>query len=284
MMTLNGLEVAGRKLTEYLASGCRQSYGFGSLTPAVYDTAWVSMILKTVDGKPEWLFPECFKFILDKQLPNGGWQSFCFDDGDILNTLAALLSLKKHLSWSYTTEPELVYDLEFRTRKAVVYLQGKLEKWDVTAGIHVGFEVLAPALFSLLKVEGVVFSFQGWNHLMALNQKKLVNFDPQSLYGETKTTLLHSLEAFVGRIDFDRVEHHLVSGSMMASPSSTAAYIMYSSKWNDDAETYLRTTLLHGDGKGSGGVPSAFPTSIFETTWVYLHLLDSKWHDELTTS
>ncbi|OTB18376.1 hypothetical protein K445DRAFT_309112 [Daldinia sp. EC12] len=55
---------------------------------------------------------------------------------------------------------------------------------------------------------------------------------------------------------------------MMASPASTAAYLMNSSSWDDEAETYLRTVLHRPNNLDRGSVPCAWPTSIFEVSWV----------------
>lgn len=266
-MTSSELEREARALAQHLAQGCTQKYGLGSMTPAIYDTAWVSMISKTVDGNPRWLFPECFQFLLDTQLLDGDWESYASNDDGILNTMAALLALKRHGSAPYSTD-ELPFDFESRMSDAVTCLQSKLQQWDVEASVHVGFEVVIPALLLLLEEENVLFDFPGRQSLMRLNRKKLEKFDPRIMYGSTETTLLHSLEAFIGKIDFDRVGHHTRFGSMMASPSSTAAYLMNSSSWDDEAETYIGTTVMYGEGKGTGGVPSAFPSTNFELTWV----------------
>lgn len=90
------------------------------------------------------------------------------------------------------------------------------------------------------------------------------------IHEENQTTLLHSFEAMVGILDFDTVKHHrLRNGSMMNSPSLTAAYLMNASTWDDEAENYLRSVMDHsGANKCKGGVPSAFPTPIFELAWV----------------
>ncbi len=103
---------------------------------------------------------------------------------------------------------------------------------------------------------------------MDLNAKKMSHIDLSVLYGNAKTTMLHSLEAFCGKINFDQVSHHKVFGSMMASPSSTAAYLTYRSTWDDESEAYLRHVISAGEGKENGGVPSAFPSTLFEITWV----------------
>ncbi|MCJ1405109.1 hypothetical protein MMC11_008335 [Xylographa trunciseda] len=180
--------------------------------------------------------------------------------------MAAVLALKRH-----SAEPldcPIPKDLDFRISKAVSFLQAHLEKWDVESSDHVGFEILVPNLLQMLEDGGFRFTVPGLPKLLSMRDKKLSKFDPQILYGQTKLTLLHSLEAFIGIIDFDRVGHHLQSGSMMASPASTAAYLMYSSSWNEEAEHYLSTVIAHSSGKAGGGVPSAFPTPIFELTWV----------------
>lgn len=56
----------------------------------------------------------------------------------------------------------------------------------------------------------------------------------------------------------------------MASPSATAVYLIESSTWDDEAEAYLRTVFEHGAGQGDGGFPSAFPSEMFELSWVRL--------------
>lgn len=94
------------------------------------------------------------------------------------------------------------------------------------------------------------------------------------LYEMAPVALLHSLEAFHGWTaeDFDvrKVKHHMVRGSMMASPAATASYLIKTPEWDDEAEAYLRLVIECGDGKGIGGVPSAWPSTNFEILWVSL--------------
>lgn len=254
-------------LLKSLAQGCTEPTGYGTMSPAVYDTAWVAMIEKTVDGNKQFLFPECFQFLLESQLPSGAWETYASEVDGILNTSAALLALKKHAK---VLAGQLA-DLESRCAKAEESLLNLLRSWDIDACDHVGFEVLVPALLKQLEQEGASFNFPARKTLMALNAKKLAKFDPQYLYQKHQTTLLHSLEAFTGSIDFDKVAHHKVGGSMLASPSSTAAYLMNTSVWDDESEAYLRTVLNHGAGE-LRSLPCAFPTTIFEVTWVSEYL------------
>ena len=256
-----------RLLLQNVLYGCQNST-HTSLTVAVYDSAWVSMVSKSIHGDLCWLFPESFQFILEKQQSNGGWESSDSNEDAILDTLAALLAMKRHSSPLITARQESGYDLLGRISRAVAYLHDKLQRWGVRASGNIGFEILIPAHLMILEQEGIVFEFPQKPILMALKEEKLAKFDPSQIYGSQKTTLLHSLEAFVGIINFDNVRHHLIYGSQFNSPSSTAAYLMNCTEWDAEAETYLRKVVADGGGHGRGGVPGVYPTNIFEVTWV----------------
>ncbi|KXX73544.1 Copalyl diphosphate synthase [Madurella mycetomatis] len=270
-MTLHGQAQA---LLAGLASQC--SKGFGSMSASVYDTAWLSMVHKT----GEWLFPECFDFILEQQLPSGAWEPYATPLDGILNTAAALLTLKKHLK---KLDPEQHDDHRqrdwlLRSHGAEAALKAMLHDWDVDSTDQVGFEILVVSLLTLLQKEGgVSIDFPGLDALRAVRDAKLAKLPPSTLY-QMPSTLYHALEAFIGHIDFDRVRPWRdADGSMMASPASTAAYLMNSSTWDDEAEAYLRRVL---DRQTFGGadrrsVPCAWPTTIFETSWVVTTLVSA---------
>ena len=245
-----------------------------SFSSSVYDTAWLAMVCKS-DSDTIWLFPQCFNYLLETQTQDGGWPAYASEMDGILNTMAATIALQMHGKRPDLNGAPFPNDIASRVFKAEKYLRERLQAWDVSSTIHVGFEILVPTLLELLEKDSKKFEFPGRQTLLTLNQSKLSRYRPEALYDERKTTLIHSLEAFVGKIDFDRVAHHLDErGSMMASPSATAAYLVYCSKWDESAENYLRNVVALGSGKGSGGVPSAFPTSIFEITWVCISNLN----------
>lgn len=243
-------------------------YGAGSMSCAIYDTAWVSLVTKSDAGGKRWLFPESFRVLLEKQNADGSWDSAASEIDGILNTAAGLLSLKRH-----ATEPLQIAiseeDLQPRIARATTSLKGQLDAWDVSLTLHVGYEIILPSLLKLIKEEGVELGqWRGEDELMAVNAAKLSRFKPEFLYHKKQTTALHSLESFVGIIDFDKVTHHKVRGAIMSSPSATAAYLMNLSTWDDEAERYLRDVVARGPGNGRGGVPSAFPSTNFEYSWV----------------
>ncbi|KAK2595832.1 hypothetical protein N8I77_013625 [Diaporthe amygdali] len=262
-------------LIRQAAEGYSPKYGYGSMSCAAYDTAWVSLVAKSFNGTKKWLFPQSFKFLLENQENDGSWGRQTSPVDRILNTAAPLLSLRRH-----AREPLQLHDvcedrdLDDRIHRATLSLQRQLSDWDIASTAHVGFEIIVPALLNLLAAEGLCFSFKAQDELMKVNAAKLKRFDPEVLlYGKHKTTLLHSLEAFVGIIDFDKVVHHKVGGSFMASPSATAAYLMNASCWDDEAEDYIKNVIVNGSGRGHGAVPSAYPSSNFEYSWLLSTLL-----------
>ncbi|KAH7304690.1 aphidicolan-16beta-ol synthase [Stachybotrys elegans] len=245
-------------------------YGYGTMSCAIYDTAWVSMVTKPIDGQQQWLFPECFRYVLDHQLPDGSWgvNRKAQIDG-ILNTSAGLLALARHRSAPASerqTQP-MDCDLEDRIIRARSSLQAQLMEWDVSKTDHVGFEMIVPAMLQYLDREGFTFDFPSKAPLMGVYSAKMARFKPEFLYSPVRITAVHSLESFIGTIDFDRVAHHKVNGSMLGSPSSTAAYLMHVSQWDDEAEAYLAHVVKTAAGHGSGGVPSAYPSTYFEYSW-----------------
>ncbi|KAI0814216.1 hypothetical protein GGR55DRAFT_701902 [Xylaria sp. FL0064] len=256
-----------------LSAKLEKKISIGSFSSVVYDTAWLARVF-TRTSNPVWLFPQCFEYLLKTQNELGGWPSAGSETNDILNTMAAIIAFKDHEVRSEITPSLPAVDLSARLEKAERYLRKILGKWDISSTVHVGFEILVPSMIEVLEDASVPLNFAGRENLMSLYRQKMSSLQLDILYTNHKTTLLHSLEAFVGKLDFDRVAHHIDEhGSMMASPAATAAYLMHSSHWDKAAEQYLHHVVTHGSGKGNGGVPSAFPTSIFEVTWIVSSLL-----------
>jgi hypothetical protein len=265
------MEAKAKAIVQTLVDGLNSPYqGSSSMTPSIYDTAWVSMVSKMEGQSRRWLFPQCFESILAAQDTGGGFGALGAEVDTILNTAAALLAMCKHNNTLMLDDDTSDCHLSARIARATAFLQLKLEEWDVKSTIHVGFEVLVPSLLSMLGDEGLQFDFPGLQTLMFMAGNKMSRFSPTVLYSNQRTTFIHSMEALVGRLDFDKVSHHIQNGAMMASPASTAAYLIHGTTWNDEAEAYLGFVVAHGNGK----VASAFPISIFEITWVSkLHLL-----------
>ena len=273
-------------------------YGFGAMTCCVYDTAWVANVTKTVAGLPQYLFPSAFLFVLDAQLLDGSWNAHYHPDhatesvsalanapsnlsDSILSTMAALYTLNIHAISPLQIRPARIPapSLPVRIDRAVASLESMLRMWRVDTCNAVGFEILTPALLDLLTAQGYDFNFPDRAALLKIRAAKMERVQPAMLYQVAPVALLHSLEAFHGwtpeELDVSKLKHHMVRGSMMASPAATASYLMGSQTWDDEAEAYLRLAIECGDGKGSGGVPSAWPSTYFEILWV-------KWNDNIS--
>jgi hypothetical protein len=159
-----------------------EEHEVGTITSSIYDTAWVSMISKSINGKTEWIFPETFQYILDTQSSVGGWQvDFPLIDA-IVNTLACLLSLKRHQStihlWNESED-----SITHRVDNAITFLNNKLDEWDVITSERVAFELIIPTLFELLEMEfGIAFAFRDRNTLLTINRKKMAMIDYSMIY------------------------------------------------------------------------------------------------------
>lgn len=250
-------------------------YGTGSMTCSIYDTAWVSMIAKPANGQKRWLFPSSFQYLLDHQQHDGGWKTNSSDIDGILNSLASLLAFCRHIANPYQLEAGLA-DLRYRKTRAIYFLEISFSYWDVeSTATHPGFQPLVAKLLYLLQQEGIQFSFPGKELFLQIKENKRQDYSEAALYGSVRTAATCSLEGRVGDIDFDRIAQHKICGSMMASPASTAAYLMNCSTWDDEAEAYLSHIVSVGDRKSTGGVPTKFPTTVFEVTGLVAILLEN---------
>ncbi|KAL4746351.1 hypothetical protein BDW72DRAFT_210495 [Aspergillus terricola var. indicus] len=263
-----------RTLFESFAKSYHATYGLGTMSGNIYDTAWVSMVRKpTEEGKYTWAFPAAFQALLQQQHPCGSWGGTNSNLDSIASTLTALLALQKHAGDLSAAEPQS--ELSSRILKAKGWLDTALVGLDdllTNCTLTVGLELRLPALLDLLEAEGHTFDFDR-TFLTNLESKKLSKVNLNTIFSGRQSSLLHSLEAMVGKVDFRALGHHKVLGSMLASPSATAAYLMYNPVWDDEAEEYIQHAISNGAGQGSGLVAAGYPTTVFEWAWVTTNLL-----------
>lgn len=254
-------------LISYCGEAVANTHTFGNLTSSIYDTAWVAILRKPNSPTRELLFPECYQYILNQQHSGSGWEKSPESEIDgIMCTLGGLFALTKNSD----IEQDGITPNEIATRieNGSTFLSAKLHTWDVASCDHVGFEIIIPCMLEHLKEKGLVFTFPGQTLLTELNQLKLAKIHPAVWSGKVQTTITHSLEAFLGKADFSGLRDQRVCGGMGSSPSSTAAYLMSTSPWDDEAEQYIRTVLSSRHSGEIGGVPGMYPTTGFEVLWV----------------
>ncbi|KAF2115525.1 hypothetical protein BDV96DRAFT_575636 [Lophiotrema nucula] len=243
---------------------------FSSFSPSLYDTAWLSLVPTEKDPHAR-LFPQCLEIVLRAQQTDGTWPSYASPTDGILVSLAALLSIATHSARSLLSSEEHRAFTQC-IQRGTSGLQKLLHSWDVENAVHVGFELLVTALLRLLEDLAIQFEFPGRAKLMQLYQKKISKTFPELVYGSKGTTLLHSIEAFVDIIEFQRISHHCSEElGIFGSPAATAAYLIHSPKWDPRAESYLRRTVASYGG--TENVPSAFPTPLFEVSWTISSML-----------
>jgi hypothetical protein len=280
--TPQGLTERAKKLVHRIATAVDTDHGFSSMAHSIYDTAWVSMIVKKDGQGSRWLFPECFGFLLKEQNNSGEWSSFKSTDpartpsadilvpDTIIHTLAGLLALCIHARVRDCTNGTLPYNMSCRISRAKRWLNAALQQWKVSETTHFGFQLLIPVLLQRLKdEEDISFTFPGEEELWSM-YNTAANMDIEWLYTEKCKVPLLCYEGLLGKLDFARIGHQVSSEGLGALPASTAAYLMYAPTWSNMCEEYLRNVINNGSGRGTGGVASIFPLTTFESSWVGL--------------
>ena len=107
------------------------------MSATVYDTAWISMVAKKTNGVTDWLFPSSFDSLLRAQLPDGSWSAYSSQVDGILNTMAAVLALERHLHFKHIETQASTVDIQERIAIGRISLERQLKEWDVEATQHV---------------------------------------------------------------------------------------------------------------------------------------------------
>lgn len=238
-------------------------YGLGTMSPSVYDTAWVSMVSKSVNDQIEWVFPDSFRFICKSQSKDGSWQSNFSLTDTIATTLTCLLALKRHQSAKYIFE-DCKGNITRQADRAITFLEINLDDLCLESSHFAFFELIIPTLLELLENEhGIKFNYHHRDSLLAHYKQKLAEIDYSNLY-KSHVRCHYSLEGLIGKVDFDRLTNLKYQGNFMASPAATAVYIMQASIWDNEAEEYLRHVIKQCQKYGNGAVCSVWPNTIFE--------------------
>ncbi|KAF7590873.1 hypothetical protein BBP40_002287 [Aspergillus hancockii] len=275
-----------RDLVHRISKEITFEYGLSSMAPSIYDTAWLALVPDKTAEQHRWLFPESFAYLLEHQNPDGGWdpleqstRAVKYSDSlwvpdCIIHSLAALLALCRHFRLAACEESGLPEDALARIFRAKRFLDKKLSAWTLEGTTHFGFELLIPVLLQLLSEEGVSFDLPVKEELL-VRYEKASSIDLSWLYNGPCQVPLLSLEAFIGKLDFSKLEHLISDGGIIASPASTAAYLIYAPKWSDKCEAFLRHVVANGQGQGNGAVLTALLENGFTAANLGVDQVDS---------
>jgi halimadienyl-diphosphate synthase len=229
--------------------------GRGILNGAAYDTAWAARI---TDQHGNSVFPECVRWLLENQSPDGSWGSQVLNYHDrVISTLSAIMALKEIDGKRYA----------MHIQRGESYIWENMKNLNLDDYRLIGSELLFPSLMQQAETMGLDLPYH-----MKVYQKeylaKLSKID-ESMWYSPLITLSHSLESLGDEVDVERLPCVLLpNGSVTNSPAATAFYLKH--KKDARALMYLKEILsLTGDGS----LTTIYPTEVFEYGWSTYNLM-----------
>ncbi len=227
----------------------------GITSGVAYDTAWTARVM---DQSGNSLFPECVKWILENQKPDGSWGSQVLNYHDrIISTLSAVIALRELNGRRY----------ESYIQKGESYLWENIKNLKEDSYRLIGSELLLPSLMRQAESMGLDLPY----HLKVYQEEynKKLERVRESLWYSSFTPLSFSLEFLGDNVNIERLaDIQLPNGSVTTSPAATAFFL----KHRKDARAfmYLRKILQI---TGDGSVMTVYPIEVFEYGWTIYNLM-----------
>ncbi|KAG9287570.1 hypothetical protein G9A89_019631 [Geosiphon pyriformis] len=261
----------------------RHWIGFGDISMSGYDTAWLSMVPEAqykriqMPSKFKLAFPECFTWLIDVQHVEGGSNGFGYQS--VSSAMATLLALGKfRINTESFFEEKLTelgisreqYDHAFLRNEA--FLRLALNQWDIhETSSASGAELIIPYhLTELEKFEPpITLEFPNQAELFQDNNVNILKDIFFLAEEHQRTTILHWLEAFIGAMNlsyFQTSDFRANNGSYGSSPAATAAVLIGSDDWDNEAFKFLKRLLAKRPtfATNFGLVPTICDLGIFE--------------------
>src|SRR5438128_8553819 len=232
----------------------------GAMTPAAYDTAFVSR-LRLPDDPKVLAFPQTLGWLLRSQNPDGSFGTVLPIPKDkLISTLSALLALAD-------LPPALQDGAAHRARAtALRFLYEDTGNWQ-TGPDTAGFELVLPALLDEAKIRELPLPFERFMGISAQRDAKIGHIPPRLIYN-VATPLLHSIEYLGNRLDVEAARKQLSpNGSFANSPSATAYFLLKTR--DEQANEYIAMLMAN---RGDGSLPTVAPFEVFEIAWVLYNL------------
>ena len=227
----------------------------GKISSAAYDTAWVARV---TDERGQTLFPECVKWLLENQKPDGSWgcQIPHFHDR-ILSTLSVIMALKEIDEERYGSY----------IQKGETYIWENMKNLGLDDYKLIGSELLFPSLME--QAESMELNLPYYMKVYQREYEAKLRKIDRSMWYSPKTTLSFSFEFLGDNVDVNKLPNiQLPDGSVGNSPASTAYFLRYIKDAN--AIKYLREILsLTKDGSAM----TVYPIDMFECGWIIYNLM-----------
>jgi halimadienyl-diphosphate synthase len=222
-----------------------------------YDTAWVARLSADFRGHG---FDEALEWLRRHQHQDGSWGGEVLHYHDrIVSTLSALIALK--------TVGDRVEDA-IRISAAEAFLWHENGRLMLDANDTSGFPVLALALVNEALSVGLDVPSDLYRNAAKI-EKKLNSLAPNPEMWRY-TPLMYSFEALRPYAPKDiAINFAEVNGSVAASPSATAAYMLTTQYDTRPSINYIRDVMEH---QGDGGLTFQQPFNLYEAAWTLNHL------------
>ena len=251
-----------KKIQQLMSKG---GYGYGSISAAHYETAWVGRLGKT--GQP--MFPQCLEYLRKGQHSDGSWGAkrpfLIFDH--IISTLAVIVCLKQ---WNFSTDAQ-------RISEGQKFLQDNLKRLRNSNKIKfkktAGFELILPSLIDEAKEMGLVFGSEDIIDIYRAerNWKLKVIKKLEDLGSDISTikSWQFSLEGLGGLYSNEQMKALIKDNGIVCVSYSSTAYALL--KGVDSPKTIEH--FNHIIAENGGGIPHMYPETVFELAWGIISLL-----------
>jgi halimadienyl-diphosphate synthase len=221
----------------------------GITSGVAYDTAWTARVVNR-SGKS--LFPECIRWLIENQKPDGSWGGQILNYHDrVLSTLSAIVALKEVGKGRYDN----------------CIQEGEKYIWENVRNLEqdhcrlIGSELLFPSLMQQAESQDLNLPY----HIKIYQkeyQEKLSKVD-ESLWYSPSTPLVFSFEFLGDNVDITNLPNvQLPNGSVAASPAATAFFLKHIK--DPKAFSYLKEILSI---TGNGSIMTVYPIEVFEYAW-----------------
>ncbi|MEV6977566.1 prenyltransferase/squalene oxidase repeat-containing protein [Kitasatospora sp. NPDC093806] len=229
----------------------------GAITPSVYDTARVAVLLPDRPRTERML-----DWLAHRQQPDGGWGSPETPPARDLPTLAAILALTPHPAHRATAE---------RAAEFLRYHAPRHWAGPVPQDIPVGLELLLPPLLAQARTAHPTLPTTLYDALRALGEhrRRLIASHAPHPPG---TAAVHSWESWGGWGGTSQPLPVDGSGGIGHSPAATAAGLHHLGAEDRAQADTLRTYLTRAAANRPPLLPTVWPIDVFERTWA-LHAL-----------